>query len=108
MYKFSVNGTAIALIENPIWIHVQRNGCYGPCERIKATGVAINSTPYNLAGHDIGGVATVDYEEVQSGTYLLKQKANIDYLSMMTGIDLPNEEPEQPVLDDETEDDTNE
>lgn len=94
MYKFSVNGAAIALVDNPIWIHIQRNGCYGQCKQHEATGVAINSTPYNLPGHDIGGVATVNYEEVQSGTYLLRQEANIDYLSMMSGIDLPNEGPE--------------
>lgn len=111
MYKFTIDGATIALSDNPIWIYVQRNGCYGQCERLKATGVVLDNKRYNLAGHDIDGVATVDYEEIQGGTFILKQEANIDYLSMMTGIDLPNEEPEQPVLDDpddETEDDTDE
>lgn len=99
MYLFKINGATIALVENPNWVRVQKNGYCGLCEYPQATGVAINGTVYNLPPHDIGGVATVDYEEVQSGTYLLKQEANIDYLSMMTGIDLPNEEPEQPVFD---------
>lgn len=100
MYKFSVNGATIALVDNPIWIRIQRNGCYGQCDIAQARGVAINSTPYNLPGYEIGGVATVDYEEVQGGTYMLKQEANIDYLSMMTGIDLPDEDEKHPVLDD--------
>lgn len=103
MYKFSINGATIAIVDDPFWIRLQSNGCYGPCERIKATGVAINGTPYNLPGHDIGGIATVDYDEIYGGALILKQQANIDYLSMMTGIDLPNEEPEQPVLDEPEE-----
>lgn len=104
MYKFTIDGATIALSDSPVWIYVQRNGCFGQCDRINATGVVLDNKRYNLAGHDIGGVATVDYEEIQGGTFILKQEANIDYLSMMTGIDLPNEEPEQPVLNDDTED----
>lgn len=91
MYKFSINGATVAIVDKPVWIRRQRNGCFGQTDRIKARGVAIDGKPYNLAGYDIGGVATVEYEEVQGGTYLLRQEANIDYLSMMTGIDLPNE-----------------
>lgn len=104
MVKFTVDGAVIALVDDPIWIRVQKNGCYGRCDFRKAEGVAINSTPYNLPGHDIGGVATVSFEKVENGTYLLRQDANIDYLSMMTGIDLPVDTDRMPpIADDEME-----
>lgn len=105
MYLFKVNGATIALVDNPNWVKVQKNGYYGLCEYPQATGVAIDSTVYNLPGHDIGGVATVSFDIVQNGTYMLKQEANIDYLSMMTGVELPNDEPEQPVLDEDGDSD---
>lgn len=103
MFKFTINGITIALVDEPRWIHVQKNGCYGACSRAEATGVAIDSRAYNLEGHDIGGIATVEYEQVQSGTYLLKQAADIDYLSMMTGIDLPSEAEIKEEMNEETE-----
>lgn len=102
MYRFSVGGSTIALSDSPIWVRRQLNGSLGQCDRTKAFGVMVGTTKYNLRGHNIGGIATVDYEEVQGGTYMLKQESNIDYLSMMTGIDLPNEDDKpEPVYDEE-------
>lgn len=103
MYLFKINGITLALVENPNWVRVQKNGYYGLCEYQKASGVAINGTVYNLPGHDIGGVSTVDFDFVENGTYLLRQEANIDYLSMMTGVDLPSEDETQPVYDEEVD-----
>ena len=60
---------------------------------------AVNGTPYNLRGHeDIDGADTVLVSFVDAGVFakLTEQNtANIDYLSAMSGIGLPNEEEDE-------------
>lgn len=59
----------------------------------------MNGTPYNLRGHeDIDGADTVLVSFVDAGVFakLTEQNtANIDYLSAMSGIGLPNEEEDE-------------
>ena len=97
MVKFLKNGSLLALVEQPNWVYLQENGAYGLCDYENAQGVAINV--YNLAGHLISENGEVDFKDIPSGEYMMQQDkvaaqnaANLDYLSMMTGYDLPMEE----------------
>lgn len=99
MVKFLKNGSLLALVEQPNWVCLQKNGAYGLCDYENAQGVAINGIVYNLAGNSISENGEVDFKEIPSGEYMMQQDkvaaqnaANVDYLSMMTGFDLPEEE----------------
>lgn len=99
MVKFLKNGSLLALVEQPNWVCLQENGAYGLCDYENAQGVAINGIVYNLAGNSISENGEVDFKEIPSGEYMMQQDkvaaqnaANVDYLSMMTGFDLPEEE----------------
>lgn len=51
MYKIiAADGTIIGYTEAPMYIHKARNGCYAPCKRENATGVAYGGAPYHLFG----------------------------------------------------------
>lgn len=99
MVKFLKNGSLLALVEQPNWVYLQENGAYGLCDYENAQGVAINGIVYNLAGNLISENGEVDFKDIPSGEYMMQQDkvaaqnaANLDYLSMMTGYDLPMEE----------------
>ena len=99
MVKFLKDGSLLALVEQPNWVCLQENGAYGLCDYESAQGVAINGIVYNLAGNSISENGEVDFKEIPSGEYMMQQDkiaaqnaANVDYLSMMTGFDLPEEE----------------
>lgn len=99
MVKFLKNGSLLALVEQPNWVYLQENGAYGLCDYENAQGVAINGIVYNLAGNLISENGEVDFKDIPSGEYMMQQDkvaaqnaANVDYLSMMTGFDLPLEE----------------
>lgn len=99
MVKFLKDGSLLALVEQPNWVCLQENGAYGLCGYESAQGVAINGIVYNLAGNSISENGEVDFKEIPSGEYMMQQDkvaaqnaANVDYLSMMTGFDLPLEE----------------
>ena len=99
MVKFLKNGSLLAFVEQPNWVCLQENGAYGLCDYENAQGVAINGIVYNLAGNSISENGEVDFKEIPSGEYMMQQDkvaaqnaANVDYLSMMTGFDLPEEE----------------
>ena len=99
MVKFLKDGSLLALVEQPNWVCLQENGAYGLGGYESAQGVAINGIVYNLAGNSISENGEVDFKEIPSGEYMMQQDkvaaqnaANVDYLSMMTGFDLPLEE----------------
>ena len=99
MVKFLKDGSLLALVEQPNWVCLQENGAYGLCDYESAQGVAINGIVYNLAGNSISENGEVDFKEIPSGEYMMQQDkvaaqnaANVNYLSMMTGFDLPEEE----------------
>lgn len=97
----------------PMWCHhigltlrrQTRCGSFCPATETEAIGVAVAGKPYNLSGHsDIEGAETVLVSYVDGGVFArltAQNTANLDYLSAMTGIDLPNEEEEdEPQPDD--------
>lgn len=98
MVKFMKAGALLALVEQPNWVYLMDNGVYGLCPLDEAQGVALGGTVYNLAGHAISENGEVAFSEIETGEYLMEQDraaaqtaANVDYLSMMSGIDLPTE-----------------
>ncbi len=98
MYQIinSNSGATVGLTSQILYIKRAENGCFVFCDRQEAIGVAYNSQPYNLMGHnEIDGAQTVLVTEIDSGRLMeeiqAKNAASIDYLSMMAGIDLPEE-----------------
>ena len=94
MYKLiKTDGTTLGYTERVNYIKISTNGCYVFTEKESAIGVAYNSTPYNLLGHnDIENADTVIVKEEDIGVFaksIEQNAANIDYLSMMAGIDFP-------------------
>lgn len=101
MVKFYKDGNLLALVEAPNWVYLMDNGCYGLCSFERAQGVAINGAVYNLNDNEISENGVVSFAVVENGEYMMQQDkvaaqnaANVDYLSMMTGYDLPIEETE--------------
>lgn len=83
MYRIiSVNdGTEIGIVDTVCYIKVGASGSYAPTTKEDATGVALNSTPYNLMGReDIGGVDTVIVSEFDGGACIASQQRVIDNL----------------------------
>ena len=105
MYRIIMaNGIDIALVDSVDYIKYNRCGSFCPAKESDAIGVAVAGTPYNLSGHsDIEGAETVLVSYVDGGVFArltAQNTANLDYLSAMTGIDLPNEDEEEPQADD--------
>lgn len=96
MIKFLKDGALIALSEQPTWVCLLENGTYGLCQREEAQGVVIGGAVYNINGNVISQNGDVTYNEVSNSEFMMQQDkvaaqnaANLDYLSMMTGFDLP-------------------
>lgn len=99
MYKIiMMDGSEMAVVDKINWIKIGASGSYAPAKnRGEAVGVAYNSVAYNLLGFDkIKDAETVMVTEIDSGEYIKEiaiNTANIDYISMMTDIELPEIEP---------------
>lgn len=79
MYKIiKTDGTVLGLVETVIYIKKHpTNNCYTNATEMDATGVAYNSTPYNLIGHnEIENTDTVIVSLVDGGNEIggLKEK----------------------------------
>lgn len=59
MYQFISGNEVIGYCQQPDYIKVLDNGCYGLCSEEEAQGVAINSVPYQLTGNYIEGLPEV-------------------------------------------------
>ena len=100
MFRITLtNGTDVAMVDKVNYIRFNSCGSFCPAQdEVEAIGVAVNGTPYNLFGHnDIKDAETVVVSFVDAGVFAkltAQNAANIDYLSAMSGIDLPNEEEE--------------
>lgn len=101
MYKIiMMDGTEMAVVDRVTWIKIGRSGSYAIAKnRGEAIGIAYKSVPYNLLGFDrIEGAETVMVSEIDAGEYvkeIARNAANIDYISMMTDVELPEIEPEE-------------
>ena len=94
MYQIMEDGKPIAYAEEIIYIRMQDNGSYGPAMYEEATGIAANGTPYHLEGRPVDGMEglpTVTFERIDAAQMFAKQeqlRADVDYISVMTGVDL--------------------
>lgn len=106
MYRITrTDGVNLGIVDEVTFIKISKNGCFIPTTEDQAIGVAVNGTPYNLIGHDKINGDTVNVVYV-GGSVFVKQAmqatANLDYLCMMTGIDLPyTDEQEDDEMDEE-------
>ena len=115
MYRIiMMDGTEMAVVDKVEWIKIGQSGSYTPAKgRGDAIGIAYKSVAYNLHGFDlIPEAETVMVVEIDAGEYvkeISKNTANIDYISMMADIDLPEDEPEpepDPEPEEEPEDES--
>lgn len=96
MYQILKNGQTIGYAEKPNYICRLDNGSWGLCTEREAEAIAFDEAVYPLQGKaEIDGAQTVLVTEVDRGRLMeeiqAKNAASIDYLSMMAGIDLPEE-----------------
>ena len=75
------DGTEIGVTDTIEFIRYGNSGCFVPADQKHAIGVAVNSVPYNLVGHDeIEGAETVVVSEIDGGAVLAKQGSLVDDL----------------------------
>lgn len=75
------DGTEIGVTDAIEFIRYGNSGCFVPADQKHAIGVAVNSVPYNLVGHDeIEGAETVVVSEIDGGAVLAKQGSLVDDL----------------------------
>lgn len=97
MVKFTRNSAVIALVEMPNWVCTLDNGTFGLCEFDVAEGVAIEGVVYNLPGHNISAEDAIDFEFIESGTYMMQK--NIETEQMLTDLDIANIEAQQAITE---------
>lgn len=75
------DGSEIGVVDAVTYIKISNSGSYTNATKEDATGVAVNSTPYNLMGHeDIGGEDTVVVSEFDGGALVAEQQRIINGL----------------------------
>ena len=105
MYAIISGGELVALCDKPRYVRVNPDsGCYVECARAEAIAVSVNGDLYNLGGGSaVTGAPAAVVRETDAAQYVFRNRAqiikgtetgdrntaNIDYLSMMTGVDLP-------------------
>ncbi len=63
-----IDGTELGITDSVNYIKISANGCFAPTDKENAIGVAFQSTPYNLVGHeDIEGADTVIVSAIDGG-----------------------------------------
>lgn len=74
MYRLiKTDGTELGVTESVIYIKINSNGCFVETSKSDAVGVAFNSIPYNLIGHDeISNADTVVISKIDTGTLVRK------------------------------------
>lgn len=89
MYKIlTTSGVEIGFTDELRYIKISPEGSYIEATAEEAIGIAFRGTPYNLNGHtEITGAEQVNVVEVSMADVLREQRANMDYLAMMSGID---------------------
>lgn len=99
------SGVDIGVTDSLRYIKRAPNGCLVQCEQYEAQGVAFMSNPYCLEGYEKDipeHLDVVRVTELDGGEWYLSHEYNtslIDYVAMMTGVELPTkgeETPEEP------------
>ena len=82
MYRIiKIAGTELGITDSVNYIKIGESGSYINATETDAIGVAYNSEPYNLIGHDdIEGVETVVVSEFDGGNVVYKQQNLVDGL----------------------------
>ena len=82
MYRvIKIDGTELGIVDSVTYIKFGSSGDYTVATEQDAIGVAFDSTPYNLIGHDeIQGADTVVVSKVDGGSMVSYQHSLIDEL----------------------------
>lgn len=83
MYRITnINtGADLGAVDKVVYIKIGESGDFTPTTETEAIGVALNSVPYNLTGHEeIEGVDTVVVSEFDGGALVAEQQRIIDSL----------------------------
>ena len=82
MYRvIKIDGTELGIVDSVTYIKFGISGDYTVATEQDAIGVAFDSTPYNLIGHDeIQGADTVVVSKVDGGSMVSYQRSLIDEL----------------------------
>lgn len=104
MYSIIGYNREIGITEVPTFIRLQPNGYYILCNESDAQGVVFDGAPYQLIGKPTmkEGLEQVCIVEINAGTRITVNQsvgktnsANIDYMAMMTGVDIPTEDEDE-------------
>lgn len=82
MYRIiTVDGTELGMTDSVLYIKIGSSGSFTPCSIDEAIGVAFNSEPYNLIGHnEIEGANTVIVVKCDGGSLVAHQRDLVDKL----------------------------
>lgn len=76
-----IDGTELGITDSVNYIKIGESGDYTTASEQDAIGIAFNSEPYNLLGHeDIEGADTVIVSNVNGGNMVYEQRNLIDEL----------------------------
>ena len=76
-----IDGTELGVTDSVNYIKIGESGDYATASEQDAIGIAFNSEPYNLLGHeDIEGADTVIVSNVNGGNMVYEQRNLIDEL----------------------------
>lgn len=69
MYRIiKTDGVELGMTDSVMYIRIGSSGCFTPCSADEAIGVAFQSVPYNLLGHEeIEGADTVIVSAIDGG-----------------------------------------
>lgn len=82
MYQIiTLDGTELGMTDSVLYIKIGSSGSFTPCSVDEAIGVAFNSEPYNLIGHnEIEGANTVIVVKCDGGSLVANQRDLVDKL----------------------------
>lgn len=80
-HVIKMDSTDLGITDSINYIRISEDGCFVPTDQEHAIGVAVDSVPYNLVGHDeIEGAETIVVSEIDGGAVLAKQGSLVDDL----------------------------
>lgn len=82
MYRIiKIDGTELGMTDSVNYIKIGASGCFASADKENAIGVAYQSTPYNLLGHnDIDGADTVIVSVADGGAEMYNIANTINVL----------------------------
>lgn len=90
MFKIIKDGQQVGATEAPNYIKLQQNGCYTLCSEDEAQGIVHEGRVYHLFSRPemLGEEETIVLAHQDVGWVVSQQRADIDYLAAMNGVDL--------------------